>query len=328
MPVYNGETYLSQAIESVLTQTFTDFEFLIINDGSTDRSVEIIESHDDPRIRLVHNETNLKLIATLNKGLELAMGKYIARMDADDMMWPQRLEKQTQYLDVNPHICVVGSWWETMSEDGKFLSYTRVPVSDYECAFMIFGKGENPVGHPCVIYRTEIIRQIGYKLEYRDAEDVDLWFRVISHGFRLANVPEILMSYRKHQHQVSLSSKFSQEKSHHLALSRFLSTQLNTPIRPQKAALIRPTNFNDKHFSDLYKIDEMFKLKERALGVFFKQYRLSVFKILRCAVTLWKSLMPLRKLKILSQLRMLYMNTRFCITLLQSQIKQQIKVIF
>jgi len=85
MPVYNGEQYLREAIESILTQSFTDFEFLIINDGSTDSSVEIIESYDDPRIRLIHNEANLKLVATLNKGVDLARGEYIARMDCDDI---------------------------------------------------------------------------------------------------------------------------------------------------------------------------------------------------------------------------------------------------
>ena len=99
MPVYNGEIYLKQAIESILHQTLSDFEFLIINDGSTDASVEIIQSIKDPSIRLLHNRTNLTLVPTLNKGLELARGEYVARMDCDDISLPERLAKQVEFMD-------------------------------------------------------------------------------------------------------------------------------------------------------------------------------------------------------------------------------------
>ena len=110
MPVYNGEKYLKEAITSILLQTFDDFEFLIINDGSSDASVDIIQSFRDPRIRLVHNDTNIGLIATLNKGLKLAHGKYVARMDQDDISLPRRLEKQTYFMDNNPDVGVCGTW--------------------------------------------------------------------------------------------------------------------------------------------------------------------------------------------------------------------------
>ena len=107
MPVYNGEKYLQQAIESILKQTFTDFEFLIINDGSTDNSENIILSYDDSRIRYIKNEENLRLIRTLNKGIELAKGKYIARMDCDDISLPYRFEKQLKEFQNNPHLDMV-----------------------------------------------------------------------------------------------------------------------------------------------------------------------------------------------------------------------------
>src|SRR5215472_9201923 len=99
MPVYNGEKHLREAIDSILSQTFRDFEFLIINDGSTDGSVEIIASYRDPRILLVHNEKNLGLIATLNRGMDLARGEYITRMDCDDISLPRRLEKQVAFME-------------------------------------------------------------------------------------------------------------------------------------------------------------------------------------------------------------------------------------
>ena len=109
MAVYNGEKFLKEAMESILTQTFTDFEFLIINDGSTDNSVKIIEEFNDPRIRLIHNEKNLKLIASLNKGISLAKGKYIARMDCDDISMPYRLEKEVDFLENSLEYGLVGT---------------------------------------------------------------------------------------------------------------------------------------------------------------------------------------------------------------------------
>src|SRR5580698_9685158 len=102
MPVYNGEKYIKEALESILQQTFIDFEFLIINDGSTDNSVSIIKSFNDNRIRLIHNEKNSGLVYSLNKGIGLSNGEYIARMDCDDVSIPERLEKQVGFLNSNP----------------------------------------------------------------------------------------------------------------------------------------------------------------------------------------------------------------------------------
>ena len=117
MPVYNAEQYLREAIGSILHQTFTDFEFIIINDGSTDRSEEIIKSYTDTRIRYYKNESNLKLIATLNKGFDLAGGKYIARMDADDISLPNRLQLQFELMEKNPEVGLCGTWFENFTEE-------------------------------------------------------------------------------------------------------------------------------------------------------------------------------------------------------------------
>ena len=125
MPVYNGEKYLNQAIDSILTQTFSDFEFLIIEDGSTDQSAEIIKSYSDSRIKLVCNDKNLKLAATLDKGLELSRGEYVARMDCDDISLRERLERQVEYLNSNNDICLVGSGF-------KLISDNKVDVISYE----------------------------------------------------------------------------------------------------------------------------------------------------------------------------------------------------
>jgi glycosyltransferase involved in cell wall biosynthesis len=110
MPVYNGKEYLALAVESILRQTFADFEFIIINDGSTDNSADIAASYEDPRIKLLHNDKNLGLIPSFNRGLENSRGEYIARMDADDIAFPDRFKKQVAFLDDHPDIALCGSW--------------------------------------------------------------------------------------------------------------------------------------------------------------------------------------------------------------------------
>jgi glycosyltransferase involved in cell wall biosynthesis len=120
MPVYNGSKHLSDAVDSILTQTYTNFEFLIIDDASTDNSFEILKSYKDDRIRLIKNEKNIGLSASLNKGLNLALGKYIARMDQDDISLPNRLEKQIEYFKEHNDICVLGSWFKVISGDDPY----------------------------------------------------------------------------------------------------------------------------------------------------------------------------------------------------------------
>lgn len=193
MPVYNGEKYLREALESVLNQTFTDFEFLIIDDGSTDSSTEIIRSYSDPRIRLVQNERNLKLIATLNKGLDLARGEYIARMDCDDISLPQRLARQVEFMEANPEIGVCGSWVKTIGErPGEIWRFHPDPA---EIRAELFFR--NPMAHPSVILRRSKLKEFNlyYNPHYLHAEDYGLWLEC-SKLFKLANIPEVLLNYR------------------------------------------------------------------------------------------------------------------------------------
>jgi len=200
MPVYNGEKYLAEAIDSILGQTFTDFEFLIINDASKDRTVEIIESYKDERIRLVHNEENLKLIATLNKGIELARGKYLARMDADDISVPHRLERQVAYLEANPSVAVCGCWADMIGEDAGHI--WKFPM-EHEAikARLLF---ENCISHPGVTVRRSILNdpKLRYDPEYTHVEDWEFWSH-ISMKHRLHNIQEILLHYRLNDNSVS-----------------------------------------------------------------------------------------------------------------------------
>lgn len=192
MPVYNASEYLKEAIDSILNQTFTDFELLIINDGSTDNSIEIINSYTDPRIRLVNNERNLKLITTLNKGLALAKGKYIARMDSDDISQPRRLELQYKIMEENENIAICGTGLRRM---GKPLSIPAMITSpkDVRNSLRVF----DCLFHPTIMMRKSILEEnhFSYDLNYLHAEDYHL-FQLISEKFDVVNISEPLLKYR------------------------------------------------------------------------------------------------------------------------------------
>ena len=199
MPVYNAGEYLMEAIESILNQTFTDFEFIIIDDGSTDNSLNIINTYNDPRIILVRNETNLKLIASLNKGIKLANGKYIARMDADDISLPERLAKQVEFMDQHHNIAVCGTWVEVFCEYGQ--TFWRFPDnSDGIKCMLIFGCC---IAHPSVVLRKSILDTgFCYSQLYPHAEDYGLWVQ-IAQKHQIANLPQVLLKYRVSESQKS-----------------------------------------------------------------------------------------------------------------------------
>lgn len=181
LPVYNGAEFVSSAIDSLLAQTFTDFELIVLNDGSTDSSQEIIDSYSDSRIVRVYHD-NMGLHRTLNKGIELARGKYICRMDQDDTSAPERLEMQKNFLDSNFDVGLVGStcWLVTIGETAKRV--VGYAFADYEIKwFLLF---DNPMIHSSVMFRKDILESSGGYAEdskYNYAEDYDLWSRMSMH---------------------------------------------------------------------------------------------------------------------------------------------------
>lgn len=210
MPVYNGEKHLSEAIDSILQQTFTDFDFLIIDDGSNDQSVSIIERYKDKRILLLRNNRNRGLVETLNKGLDIAKGQYIARMDCDDISYPERLQKQVDFMDKHPDIGVCGTWAELFGE--KHGEVWKYPINhdEIKCS-LIFN---SVLVHPSVIIRKSIFR--GYNLYYDPtyiyAEDFELWQRC-TQRFLVANIPEVLLKYRITSSSTSRLNKEKQKES-------------------------------------------------------------------------------------------------------------------
>jgi glycosyltransferase involved in cell wall biosynthesis len=196
LAVYNGERYLKEAIESILGQTFANFEFLIIDDGSTDRTREIIRSYQDPRIRLVVNETNEGLTRTLNRGLRLARGEFIARQDADDISEQERFEKQVAFMDANPEVALLGTQCIVVDTEGKCLWNSRMPQTWTEIRWsMLFC---NPFSHSSVMLRRGLLPAIGlYNEEYRYSQDYEFWSRIMRrHPVEI--LPDRLIRYRHH----------------------------------------------------------------------------------------------------------------------------------
>jgi len=199
MPVFNAAPFLREAIESILHQTFSGFEFIIINDGSTDSSKEIILSFQDPRIRYIENETNLKLIATLNKGINLCSGKYIARMDADDISLPDRLKLQVEFMESNPEIALCGTGFQIMGRSDQISGFA---ANNDEIRIRMLHQVQ--LLHPSVLLRRESLLQknIMFDPDYIHAEDYDFFVR-IAENYKVANIPGVLVKYRVHDANIS-----------------------------------------------------------------------------------------------------------------------------
>lgn len=202
MSVYNGEKYLKEAIESILSQTFTDFEFIIVNDKSIDNSSKIISEFNDPRIIVIENLENIGLTKSLNKALKVAKGEYIARMDCDDISLPKRFEIQKKFLDENKDIVCVGSGTIIIDGAGRETG-GKNPISDHELLkFYVILK--NQITHSTVMFRKSIILNIGgYNELVKYAQDYDLWSRLLINGYRFSNIEFPLLKYRFHSSSIT-----------------------------------------------------------------------------------------------------------------------------
>lgn len=205
MSVYNGERFLAPAIESVLAQDFGDFEFFILDDGSTDGSPALIQRYaqEDPRIRATLRE-NRGLVASLNEMIEQASAPIVARMDADDICRADRFAKQVAFLADNPDYGVVGSWTEDIDADGQPYHLTGKEHPETHEAFLVAIENGWPLlCHPAAMFRRDVVRSVGgYHRAFRHCEDYDLWLRLAS-VTKLGSIPERLLRYRHYESQVS-----------------------------------------------------------------------------------------------------------------------------
>ena len=196
MSVYNGMPYIEEAIESILQQTFTDFKFLIFDDASTDDTPQVLAKYalKDKRIQIVRNHRNLGLGANLARGVEMAQSPWIARMDADDIALPKRLELQLNYVLRNPDISVLGGYAIDIDRQGKTVSERRVPTSHQQIKKLVW---TCPFIHGSVFFNRESILKVGsYSSKLRKRQDYHLWFRCAKAGLQFANLPTPLIYYR------------------------------------------------------------------------------------------------------------------------------------
>lgn len=208
MAAYNASAYIEDSIASILNQTFGDFELLIVNDGSTDHSVEIIESFTDKRIRLIHNGENRGLVFTRNQLLKEARGTYIAILDSDDISFPDRLQFQYDFMTGHPQIALCGGHALLIDEHGvglddKFI----VPFHEQLNMVLLF---QNPFINSATIFKSAVLKELNGYREYAPAEDFELFFR-ISEKYQIANIDKVLIKYRIHH---SNTSSVQAEKLH------------------------------------------------------------------------------------------------------------------
>lgn len=214
LPVYNGAKYLPDCLESILCQSYPNFELLIINDGSTDQTEQLVQNYSDERIRYLKNEGNKGLIYTLNKGIQHIQTKYIARIDADDRCHPARLEKQFAFMESHPEYVICGSYIETFGEnqENRLVKYqTEDPQIRFRLLF------DCHLAHPTVFLRTATLKEhkLCYNPKYLHTEDFELWHRLLNYG-KIKILPEVLTQRRTHEAQIcslypEIQTKFSQK---------------------------------------------------------------------------------------------------------------------
>jgi hypothetical protein len=235
LPVWNGETFLARAIESMQRQTFSSFELIVIDDGSTDRTAAIAEefASADHRVRLVRRRHE-GLSATLNAGIAAARGEYVARMDADDISVPERLQKQVAYLDAHPACVAIGAWIEVVDEAGRHIGLkTFVTTHDEISAALL--RCVSPMAHPTVVARRDVLRGAGgYDARRYPSEDLDLWFRLAESG-ELANIGEALLQHRRHKGAIGV---YAREKMKAMALTICNEARAKRGLPPQRGTPI------------------------------------------------------------------------------------------
>jgi glycosyltransferase involved in cell wall biosynthesis len=270
LPVYNAEKYLRQAVDSVLNQTFANFEFLIYNDGSTDSSLDILNSYTDSRIKIRNLDSNIGLIKLLNLAFKEAKGKYIARMDADDICLPTRFEEQINFLEKNPQYGICGTQCQIIGTD-KILAK---PTKDIDLRWWIF-KG-SPLAHPSIMLRSSILKE--YSLEFKEhayvVEDFDLWWRMAFHT-KMANLSKVLLNYRIHEQQESSAKQKIQAENFRLSQVEFMH-ELGLPEQYcdpffMDNMLSRSINYSSQNLIKLWKIFKCLYHSKSAVLFFGKE---------------------------------------------------------
>tara|TARA_B100001250_G_C19817562_1_gene799592 strand:+ start:5268 stop:6272 length:1005 start_codon:yes stop_codon:yes gene_type:complete len=230
--VYNQAEFIKETINSILNQTFQNFELIIVDDASIDTSLSIIKSYKDNRIKVIQNAKNIGLTQSLNKGLKQCSGEFVARLDADDMMTTDRLEKQLNFLQNNPNVDIIGTQLVLINQEGGVIKkMNHWPIGLEQNIFFVI-IGDNPVAHPSVLIRKKLMNKLnGYNPNYSSSQDVDLWYRGYLSGYLTDNLTFFSTYYRQHDKQISNLQDGQQIKNHKVAFNFFCTQLLDNEIK-------------------------------------------------------------------------------------------------
>lgn len=294
MSVYNGQAYLREAIESILKQTFSDFEFLIVDDGSTDQSRRIVLSYEDSRIRLLQNSENIGLTRSLNRGLEEARADLIARQDADDISYPQRLGRQVAYMEQHPDVVLLGTQARNINSTGRRIcSLPNTKASDV-CGIKWQLMMSSAFAHTSVMFRKDIVLDAmgGYDPDYNGREDFELWSRVVRE-YSAANLTEKLVDLRCHSE--SVTSNYNSADILHMEeiiernMKQFLGTE-DIPSDWPKAITwknnpnLPSVDYSDRLLSVIHSVWEKFLSKPNCNSSKGELKELLAVELARCAL--------------------------------------------
>ena len=271
MPVYNDEKFVRFSIESILNQTFNNFEFIIINDASSDDTLKILEEYQDSRIKIVNNDINLRVPRSLNKGLSIARGKYIARIDSDDISVKERLEKQYLFLENNREFGLVGSYTEVIDENGKSIEFWN-EYSEPEYIFYTLSFWNCLVTSSVMFEKDLAIKLGGFDPDYDRTEDYELWYK-ITRVKKIYIIPEYLSKYRKNKSGVT--AKYSEEQLKNAENVAITKTKISRELLHYLKSVNKPDSLGKKLslVSQLYKVNK--KIKKEGLKVSLNKKRLN-----------------------------------------------------
>lgn len=281
LPVYNSEKYIEKAITSILNQTYTDFDLLLIDDGSTDDSAKIIKNFNDNRIIYTKNEQNMGITKTLNKGLGLIESEYIIRMDSDDICHESRFEDQLDYMDNNPNVVVAGTNVKRFSDTEEYYPSVRVDSKDLRTELLF----NSPLKHPSVILRNEVIQKESYLYseKHKATEDYGLW-RKISEKHEIGNLDKVLLDYRIHDDGISVNAE-KDKKSRDLAhiiiykenFDRLNVEYTDEQLQLYRSFIARDFSFTEENSKELAKLLRNLK-NEITSGKYSEQYSVGFFE--------------------------------------------------
>jgi glycosyltransferase involved in cell wall biosynthesis len=284
MPVYNAEKYLRMAIESILNQSYTNLEFIVVNDGSTDNSKAIILSYQDARIRFFENSVNCGIVATRNRGLEEVKGKYIAVLDSDDISLPERLRLQVEFLEKNPDYGMCGSYFQTIDENGQLLKKAQFPTNDKDLRSNIII--HNCICHSTVMMRSDLAKEIKYETGFDVIEDYVLWYK-ISQRAKIINLPVYTTYYRIHGNNVSTTRNNHMYNVVKKLYSRILE-DLKIKFSPEELELhANFLNYNISFFKEKSKIKDLENWTARLLSKIDKDINLNEIIIYKIIAKRW-----------------------------------------